>query len=388
MTKTLQTILITLFLNLGLAFIITSCKVKPAIVEKKPPQPVNVKVYPKSILKDKPINLNKNKSFLWKPEGQMNSDQVRDIQKISSDMDQLDEDQKEIEIPLEQLGVSYDEEFEKFNDEQKDYWNRLPENISNTEVILIRFTDKYNTSKDNLEKEQSNLESLVQKRIELDEILQEEKSKPAPEQDKIKETEEQIALIKIEEEKSLKLIEKWSKDVDKYETKVRTTKEELESYLHEKSTTYNIISKLDEDIKAEEERIAPIREEFNRRGSELIENLTKSVDLLEDPNYLQIKLVNEELQIDLNWKLKPKCVECSTFFSTTDGSIQNVKYIEKGGVLEFEITLDNEHYQFHFVRAGAQDKHRRLIYNGDLTITYANGSQRFGVLKFMSSSEY
>jgi chromosome segregation ATPase len=368
----------------ALFFLIVSCKAKQASVNKLPPHVIELKKYSVDTIRNESIRLVENTVFLWKQEGQMTDTQVRDIQLLSKDLEQLENDQKEIERPLNELKKIYDVEVAKLDEQQKQEWNSLPEKVATAQQTIDFNTGKLAAETDKLNAENANLNLINSQIADLNKSLEEEKAKPEVSQEKISEISKKIDELqakKVVSEKSIVSIQKKQK---KYQDKLVDAQTEYDKYDKEKTETFKDVNTAYVQVKVEEDRLAVEKQKMSERGNELVKKLTENVDLMEKPSFLSIKVIEDSIQVDLSWKLHPDCSDCDESFSTEKNNIKNVSYQEEGGLLKFELTDQQDTYSFRMVRAKEDDKLGRIFYNGDLTVNYKDNTVRYGVLKFVS----
>jgi chromosome segregation ATPase len=325
-----------------------------------------------------------NTVFLWKPEGQMTAAQVRDIQRLSKELAQLEDDQREVEKPLNELRKVYDVEVAKLDEQRRQEWSALPEKVATAQETIDFNQGKLNAENDKLVAENTKYNAINIELAELNRSLEEEKAKIDVNQEKLNELNQRIAELEVNKVASEKAIVAINKKQKKYEDKLIEARAEYAKYQEEKTVNFKDVNAVYVQMKQEEERIAVEKQKLSERGNELINKLTQNVDLIEKPSFLNIKVVNDLIQVDLAWKIHQNCSECEENFSTEKNNVQNVFYQEDGGLLKFEVLDAEGIYSFRLVRAQDEDKLGRIFYNGDLTVEYTNGSIRYGVLKFVS----
>jgi chromosome segregation ATPase len=368
---------------LALFCVIVSCKAKEANVTKLPPQTIELKKYSLDSIRKESLRLVENTVFLWKQEGQMTEAQVRDIQLLSKDLEQLEIDQKEIEKSLDESKSLYEAEVAKLNEQQKEEWNALPEKVATAQQTIDFNAGKYNAEGEKLKVENAKLESINNQLTELNRSLEEERAKPDANQEKLANLSQQISeqeANKLATDKALVTVKKKQK---KYEDKLKEAQAEYDKYQLEKTGTFKDVNAAYVQVKSEEDRISVEKQKLGERGNELVKKLTENVDLLEKPSFLSIKAIDEVVQVELLWKIHQSCSDCEENFSSEKNNIKSVVYQEDGGLLKFELLDGKDTYSFRLVR-GNDEKDGRIFYNGDLTVVFGDGSIRYGVLKFVS----
>lgn len=366
---------------------LTSCKAKQAIVQKQPPTPVEIKKYPLASIKNQPIRLTDSTVFLWKKDSEMTAEHVSDVQLLSKEMDQLELAQRELEGPFNDLKQIYETEVAQLDETQKQEWNALPDKIETSRSTKQNYEEKLPQLSANLEIENQKLTTINKNLEELSLELENEKNKTDRNADNIEKLTQKIADLQKDKVSSENKITKISLKIKNLQDNLANTQTELNELETKKSTHYKDVGIAYDIMKKEERQIAPEKQVLGEKGNALIQKLVENVDLLEKPSFLNIKVIDEKINVELAWKLYSDCNDCDETFSSDKNNIQNLSYQEAGGLLEFNLMDQSDVYAFRLVRSKDTDATGRIFYGGDLTITDSHGQKRFGVLKF-SSSKY
>lgn len=371
------------FLILG--FLI-SCNGKKVKVEKLPPLPLQVKTYSILSLQENPILLNDNTSFLWKNDGNL-KDQVKTVQILSSEIEHINKKIKEVEKPLNILKKYYQDEISQLNDSQKNQWEKLPTLEIRTQNSLNSNLQKFNNEKQTLFNEYENFSQIIGRIDSQKKLLDEELSKPTPDKDILENLNKSLTDLNIEKNKSLQKIESLKKNLDTINEKITKANEVLNQIQTDKTGPFKKVFELLQQIKIEEERINPEKETLTKESNEKISLLRDQIDPMESPSKLVIYADQNQVQIKLDWIVDPNCLDCQNSFSTEDGTIKNLVYMEKGGVLDFEFKYSNFNFTVHLVRSEVksdEDDSSRIAYSGDFIRSEDNKLFRKGVLKLLS----
>lgn len=367
-------------------FVLISCKSKQAQVVKLPPETIALKTYTLDEIESTPILLVENTAFLWKKQNEMTSDQVRDTQLLAKEYDDLESQQGHLEDQLKEHQKNFEVAMTHLTEEQKQNWNdskKALQVIAECKAVLEKpeeyytdLTNKYNSKSTAIDKKIKSIEKDLQAKQNIAE-----------------KTEEDLKAIKDLEDKKASFVKKKEEAKTEYDAifnerqecpqKSAQAQAAYDSYQIETSEVYRNLKTAETQIKTEQERLPTVRQQLADRQKTLIEGIEKNVEFLEKPKSLTLKVIQGVMQVRLNWKLNATCSNCLESFSTEEGTIQNVNYKEEGGLLQFELKLDSTAYSFRLVRA-PDDQYGHIFYNGDLTISYANGEVRYGVLKFLS----
>jgi chromosome segregation ATPase len=364
---------------------LVSCKAKQALVDKLPPPPVQVKKYPLSAFKNHNVNLTENLVFLWKKETEMTDSQVRDVQLLSKEKDQLESQQRELKINLNLLEKTYNAQVGNLNEQQKDEWINLPDKIE-AQKTFVENTRKSNSEKIpilnlDLEKENQKLVEINNNIDQANQELQVEEGKIEKDQNKINDLSKKIEELKITQATSQANILKINTKIKKLEDKLTNAQNELNELEAKKNEVYKDVSTAYDAKKTEEIRIAPELKNLSDRITLIVKKITENVDLLPTPS-VTLDIVENKINIQILWRIQEYCKDCETEFSTTKNTIESVHYEEEGGVVEFKLIDQKDTYSFHLVRIKDDDTTGKIFFGGDLTITYHDGQLRFGSLKF------
>jgi chromosome segregation ATPase len=313
----------------------------------------------------------------------MSDRQVYEIQLLSKDLEQLELDQRMLEKPLKELQNKYNVEVEKLDADQKQEWSALPEKVATAQETINFNINRLAAESKKLDLENNNLLEINNHILELKKSFEVEKSKPEIDQEQLSRISGQIAQLESEKNTSETNIINIKKKQKKIEDKLSEAQAEFSRYEDEKNIQFKTVNTAYIAVKSEEERIASENLKLSDRGNELVKKLNENVDLQEKPVFLNIKVVEDMIQVDLSWKIHLDCSDCETKFSLENNNIKNIFYQEEGGLLKFDLIDLRGIYSFRLVRSKDDGATNRINYNGDLTVKNSDGSVRYGVLKFV-----